>query len=236
MNNLKSLFLAALFLCFSSSSFSQTMNIGIGYNIGTHTKVGGLDYVVGRYNDTRSWLSNKMGKPGFFRGMSYSMDYYYRNSLMTFEWVGRKSDMTASGVSSNGDFTRDYRFKMNSWNFGLGSKMNKKSGAKGNYLGMDFCMIILKNYTRVYKTGDHIPDYEQISDWDLSLGISPFIQHVGSRFTTKIYYQISFLKNDYWESNRVINSATWSADPYDKLEGNSRSLGICVKYNLVKNR
>lgn len=236
MNTTKSILIAALFLCFSLSSFSQSMNIGIGYNIGTHTKVGGLDYVVGRYNDTRPWLSKKMEDPGFFRGMSYSMDYYYLNSLMSFEWIGRKSDFSASGVSSAGDFTRDYRLKMNSWNFGLGRKMKKKSGAKGNYLGMDFNMIIIKNYTRVYKTGDHIPDYEQIDEWDLSLGISPFIQHVGTRFTTKIYYQLSYLKNDYWYANRAINSNTWSADPYEKIKGNSRSLGLCVKYNLVKNK
>jgi hypothetical protein len=236
MNISKSILILALFVCVSSYSFSQSVNIGIGYNIGIHTKVGGLDYVVGRYNDTRSWLKNKMETPGFFRGMSYSMDFYDKNSLMTFEWIGRKSDLKASGVSSSGDYTRDYRFKMNSWNFGLGRKMKKKAGAKGNYLGMDFNMIIIKNYTRLYSTGDKTPEYQQISSWDLSLGIAPFIQHVGSRFTTKVYYQLSYLKNDYWEANRVINSATWSSDPYEKLEGNSRSLGICVKYNLVKNK
>ena len=125
---------------------------------------------------------------------------------------------------------------MNSGNFGLGRKMKKKPGAKGNYWGMDFNMIILKNYTRVYRTGDQIPDYEQIDKWDLSLGIAPFIQHVGTRFTTKVYYQLSYLKNDYWDANRVINSNTWMTEPYEKLKGNSKSLGICVKYNLVKNK
>ena len=120
--------------------------------------------------------------------------------------------------------------------FWIRKKNEKKSGAKGNYLGMDFNMIIIKNYTRLYKTGDHIPDYEQIDEWDLSLGISPFIQHVETRFTTKIYYQLSYLKNDYWYANRAINSNTWSADPYEKIKGNSRSLGLCVKYNLVKNK
>ena len=34
----------------------------------------------------------------------------------------------------------------------------------------------------------------------------------------------------------AINSNTWSADPYEKIKGNSRSLGLCVKYNLVKNK
>ena len=120
--------------------------------------------------------------------------------------------------------------------FWIRKKNEKKSGAKGNYLVMDFNMFIIKNYTRLYKTGDHIPDYEQIDEWDLSLGISPFIQHVGTRFTTKIYYQLSYLKNDYWYANRAINSNTWSADPYEKIKGNSRSLGLCVKYNLVKNK
>ncbi len=80
----------------------------------------------------------KMEDPGFFRGMSYSMDYYYLNSLMSFEWIGRKSDFSASGVSSAGDFTRDYRLKMNSWNFGLGRKMKKKIGSKGKLFRYGF--------------------------------------------------------------------------------------------------
>jgi hypothetical protein len=53
-------------------------------------------------------------------------------------------------------------------------------------------MIIIKNYTRLYRTGDHIPDYEQIDEWDLSLGFSPFLKPDGTRFPTKVYYQLSF--------------------------------------------
>jgi hypothetical protein len=58
-------------------------------------------------------------------------------------------------------------------------------------------MIIIKNYTRLYRTGDHILDYEQIDERDLSLGFSPFLQPDGTQFTTKVYYQLSFLKTDY---------------------------------------
>ena len=93
------LFLVAAFLLLHSKvSYSQKVNIGIGYNIGTHVKTTGLDFVIGRYNNTRSYLTTKMESPGFFRGMNYSLDMYYLKYLMSFEWTGRKSDVWARGV------------------------------------------------------------------------------------------------------------------------------------------
>lgn len=214
---------------------AQSMNIGIGYNVGVHTKVGGLDYVVGRYNDTRPQLVDKMEKPRFFRGMNYAWDVYLFKSLMSFEWVGRKTEMSANGTFSNGDYTRDLKLKMNSFNFGLASKLGKKAGVVGNYLGLDFNLISVRNYTRLYRTGMTIPEYEQIELARLSLGVSPFLQHVGRRFTTKIYFQKMFVKSDYWGVNRAINSSTWSSDNVNSLKGNSGSLGFSLRYNLVKN-
>ena len=93
------LFLVAAFLLLHSKvSYSQKVNIGIGYNIGTHVKTTGLDFVIGRYNNTRSYLTTKMESPGFFRGMNYSLDMHYLKYLMSFEWTGRKSDVWARGV------------------------------------------------------------------------------------------------------------------------------------------
>jgi hypothetical protein len=217
-------------------SFSQSANVGIGYNIGIHSKVAGLEYVVGRYNETRPWLSTQMESPRFFQGMSYSMEFYAAKRLLSFEWTGRRSDVRANGTNSNGNQTRELRYRINSWTMGFGKKMGKrKFGAKGSYYGLDLSMIILKDATRTYSEGQHIPAFEPIGNSEINLGFSPFLQKVGKRFTLKVYYQMMLLKNDYWDTNMAINSATWSRDPLDKLKGKTSSLGICLRYNLVKN-
>ncbi len=233
---LLNLFLTIVLLFFNSrTSFSQKINIGIGYNIGTHTKTEGLDFVIGRYNTTRPWLSNKMKNPGFFRGMNYAMDIFIAKFVMSFEWTGRKSEVWARGVSTSGEVTRDFKYYVNSFNFGLGKKIkSKKSGVMGKYFGADFSTITIKNYTRVYKTIETRPPYEKINS-EISLGFSPYLMFVGNRFTTKIYYQFMLLDADYWEVNYKINTSTWAKDDGQASLGNTSSLGISVNYNLFKN-
>lgn len=233
-----------LILCFTfllsfKSSYSQLTpigaNLGIGYGCGNHLKAGGIDFVVGRYNDTRSWLSDKMETPRFFRGFNLAMDIYYPKGILDLEFVGRKCDVSAKGTSVAGEQKRDFRYRVNTWNFGYGKKMNSsKKGPLGSYLGVDFSTIIIKNYTRVYSTSGSAPEYQKIN-WDLSIGFSPFIQFVGNRFTAKIQYQWMMLEANYWDVNRAINPNTWSGDNYEANKGKTSSLGICVRYNLINN-
>ena len=236
MKFLKLIPLLVLISLFTSKVLAQSSNFGIGYNIGLHTKADGLDYVISRYNETRPWLSTQMGTPRFFKGMNYSWEFFAANYLLNFEWIGRRSDVSGNGTNSLGNQTRDFRYRVNTWNMGIGKKIGKiKSGPKGNYFGLDFSTILIKDATRVYSAGQHIPEFQPIGSSEINLGFSPFLQHVGKRFTAKIYYQMMLLKNDYWDTNTIINSATWSRDPFEKLQGKTSSLGICLRYNLIKN-
>lgn len=235
------IFFCATFVFFNfKNSYGQIYpvkaNLGIGYGIGNHLKAGGLDFVIGRYNATRPWLSDKMKTPHFFKGFNLALDVYYPKGLVDLEFVGRKSDVWGKGSSTAGEQRRDVRFRVNTWNFGYARKMNtKKSGVMGSYLGVDFSTIIIKNYTRVYPTNGPAPEFQKIN-WDLDLGFSPFLQIVGNRFTAKIQYQWMFMGANYWDLNRAINPYTWSGDDYYANKGKTSSLGICVRYNLVKNK
>lgn len=226
-----------LLLCFLNinSAFSQTAaNFGIGYGTGIHTKAGGLDFVIGRYNDTRSFLSKQMAVPKVFRGMSYSMDIFFPNGVMTMEWVARKSDVTAE-VSSTQQI-RNFRYRVNTFNFGYGKKLgHATSSPMGRYLGVDFSTISIKNYTRTYQKDADKPEYAKIN-WDLIVGFSPFLQFTGNRFTTKLYYQFMLTKANYWDVNLKLNPNTWFRDDYDSNKGKTSSLGIILRYNLFKNK
>jgi len=212
----------------------EKLNFGIGYNMGTHLKTGGLDFVIDRYNSTRSYLSKTMNKPRIFRGMNFSLDVYYEKYMMNMDWEFRKSDVSAEAAQTKQN--RDFRYKINTFNIGGGVKLHTiNSSVMGTYLGMDFSTISVKNYTRVYNTGDDKPNYQKIN-WELGLGFSPFVQFVGNRVTTKIYYQMMLNKINYWDVNNVINPNTWYNDEYDDNKGRTSSIGLCVRYNLFKNK
>ena len=87
----------------------------------------------------------------------------------------------------------------------------------------------------MYKTSENIPEYTKINS-DLTLGFSPFIQFAGNRFTAKIYCQFMIREVNYWDVNRAINPNTWSGDTYENNEGKTSSLGICLMFNLFKNK
>lgn len=223
-----------LTLIFSTSANAQTKaNIGIGYNVGSHIQLGGLDYVIGRYNNTRSFLTKKMNEPRLFRGVNIALDFYYPKLLVSYELVYRKSD-ARSEVSTTKQ-GRDYRLKVNSANIGVGYKLGKKqSSPKGSYLGMDFSVITLRNFTRTFQFDSDKPEYKRISK-ELALGFTPFLQMVGRRFTAKLYYQMMMTDADFWDVNQSLNPNTWAGDPFESSQGKISSLGISLRYNLVPN-
>jgi len=234
MQSLNFKLLGILYLINFNQAFSQiAANFGIGYGTGIHTKAGGLDFVIGRYNDTRSFLIKRMAVPKVFRGMSYSMEIFYPKGVMTMDWISRKSDVTAEVGSTQQ--IRNFRFRVNTFNFGYGKKLGHGSSSpKGKYLGIDFSTISIKNYTRIYKMDDDKPEYSKIN-WDLVVGFSPFLQFTGTRFTAKIYYQIMLSQANYWDVNLKINPNTWFKDDYDSNKGKTSSLGLIVRYNIFKN-
>lgn len=224
---------AFLFLLITPSQAQKRLNLGIGYNIGSHIKTEGLGFVIGRYNDTRPFLTEKMKEPRFFRGMNFAMEVFYPNALMDFEWVSRKSDVNSEISSSSTG--RDFRYKFHSFNMGFGIKLNKKkTGVMGPYLGLDFSTISIRNFTRTFQTGQDKPEFDKINS-EIVVGFSPFLQFVGNRFTAKFYYQWMLLKGDYWDVNRKINPNTWSGDDFDANKGRTSSAGLSVRYNLIKN-
>jgi len=222
-----------LFIIYSGNAFSQKMiAIGIGYGIGTHIKAGGIDFVLDRYNETRSYLSKTMDKPRFFYGFNYSIEGVNGKRLMTFEWVGRKSIMYAEGTDAlNVTRRRDVQLKVNTFNWGFGRKLGVSGSAKGLYWGGDFIVGTNKQYTRIYESNATPPKFAKV-DWGINMGVAPFVYLISNRLSTKFYIQFLALKQNYWDLNRAINPGTWSGDDYDSNKGKIRSIGLSTRFLL----
>lgn len=239
MKLIKFCILITFILINSENLFSQFSpihkNIGIGYNLGTHINTHGLDFVIGRFNETRSYLGKKMKEPGIFRGINSAVEIFDTNCIFNLEWIARKSVLYAQSPDAIGANTRiDLKYAVNSLNLGYGYKiMPKKQGIKGLYSGIDLSAIFINTATRTYSTSGKASKYTKIKT-HFQIGFSPFFQFVTDKLTAKIYYQIMIFKADYKHENEKLNPDTWMADDKEKSKGTTSSLGISVRYNLFK--
>ena len=215
---------------------AQGGNVGFGYNVGYHLSNKGMNFVLDRYNETRSYLSAKMSKPNVYRGFTFYSDVYFRKSMFDFDITINKSYGFAEGVDNTKSLVhRDIKFKVSSFAIGYAKKIIDKKKIMGVYMGADWNTAILRTDSRKYTVGQDIPEYEKVK-WDVNLGFTPYLQWVGNRFSTKAYLRLLVLKNDYYELNRYLNPNTYTKDNYRDEEGRLASIGFALRYNLFKNK
>ena len=232
-----------LLICFIMLFFiplfvkSQGGNVGIGYNVGYHLSNKGMNFVLDRYNETRSYLSAKMGKPNVYRGFTFYSDIYFRQAMVDFDVTINRSYCFAEGVDNTKSLVhRDIKFKVTSWAIGYAKKItNKNQKTLGVYMGSDCNMAFLSTFTRKYTVGQDMPEYEKVI-WDVNLGITPYLQWVGNRFSTKAYIRLLILKNDYWDLNYKLNQNTFYKDDIEDEQGGLISAGFALRYNFFKNK
>jgi len=240
MRSLKITGVGILLLIISFKSFSQNekINIGFGYNVGTHIKTDGIDFVIDRYNNTRPDLIKQMNKPKYFHGFNYSIELIREKFLIDCEWVGRKSSLYSEIENPIiGITTRDIKFKVNSIHLGIGYKIGRDKKQKGFYAGSDLVFATSKQLTSVQKSFWIIGVTQEGSakiKSDINIGISPFIYFVGKHFSNKLYLQLLFLDQSYQNLNRTINPNSWALDNPSSSKGKIHSIGISTRFLLFK--
>lgn len=208
-------------------------NMGVGYGLGTHITNEGINFVIGRYNDTRPYLSKPMDEVHFFRGWNFAIETYFPKFLMEFEFIGHTSNVSAEAASTSD--ARDFKYRMNTYNMGYAYQLTgDKSKVQGLYGGFDISTISVKSFTRIYTIGAEPGDYYELN-WDLIIGLSPYMQYAGGRFTWKAYYQWMIYKQNFWDVNYALNPATWSGDLYENNEGKANTIGMVLRVNLWEN-
>lgn len=233
---MKLLFTFILFLAFLERTQAQPFahfNMGAGYGLGTHISNSGLNFVIGRYNETRPYLTKPMDEVHFFRGWNFALETYFPKFLMEFEFIGHTSNVFAEAAATSE--RRDFKYRMNTFNIGYAYQLTGDAKkVQGLYGGADLSTISVKNFTRYYTIGDEAPDYFNIN-WDLIIGVSPYLQYAGGRFTFKAYYQWMIYKQNFWDVNVALNPATWFSDLYESNEGKANTIGMVIRINLLEN-
>lgn len=205
---------------------------GIGYNM-AFLQSDGLDYVIGRYNDTRAYLTETMKDPHYFDGIAIRFGGANGAFLYDFGYTQQSCVVSASGVDASGiEQQRDVKDKWNTLDIGLGVSM----GASDRFslaAGVNFGLNSEKYLTRA-ETPDNIgkANFAQINK-QFKIGMSPFVQFTvagdAGGIMFRPYYAWSPVKTDYYDLNAYINPYTYALDPIS-IEGTLKGFGLSVVF------
>ena len=209
---------------------------GIGYNM-SFLQSDGLDFVIGRYNDTRAYLTETMENPRYFDGISIHFGGAQKAFLFDFGYTQQSCVVSASGVDQSGiEQQRDVKDKWNTIDIGLGVS----AGASDHFslaAGVNFGLNSEKYLTRA-ETPDNIgtANFAQINK-QFKFGISPFVQFTitgeSAGLLIRPYYAWSPVKTDYYDLNAYINPYTYILDPIN-IEGTLKGFGVSVLFILYE--
>jgi hypothetical protein len=209
---------------------AQTTIFGVGYNA-SFMKPKTVNKIIGRYNETRSWLSEPMESINYIDGAVYTLNWINEIYFLDLTYARRVTTISAKGNPGTGEAQRDIKFKANTFNLGMGLNLMNE----GPYvsLGFDFDFGANKIETRV-NTTDQIKDtdYEEVMD-PLTIGSSLFLQIVLSKekglgISIRPYYYFDLMSTNYTWFNEAINPNTYMNDDFDQY-GKLNHFGIMIK-------
>ena len=226
--------LPGIFLDAQSAAFG---NFSIGYNA-SFLKPDNFNYVIRRYNQTRSWLSKEMPELKYTDGLFLDMQFCDHNLMLDFNYNRRVSVLSAQGDPGTGSGTvqRDVRFKAGTYGMGIGLNLTPSPPYIG--FGFDFDIGGNKMETRV---GDPASikdvDYDEVYA-PLTVGSSIWAQVLicgsksgGLGLMLRPYYHFDFTDHEYSYLNEAINPYTYQNDP-ESLRDKLNHFGLNVALTL----
>ncbi len=223
---------------FSSTCFSQSFAVGYRVGSGTFTP---LDFVIGRYNDTRTAiLTKKMDKITSLSGPVYSVGYNYGEFGFEIEIPNLKSETVSAETSTS---IRELYMKMSGFeiNFSYGKQIFKEGalyGFIGGSLSVDKADPTI--LTRTYNKTATAPTYSEIkAGGSINMGIGPYVSaHLA--FTSlaifaevRPFYKFSVTGADFYDVNAYLNQYTFFNDNIDDTKGSMNYFGVNAKVGLT---
>lgn len=231
---MKKIILPVLLFCCISSLFAQgTAYFGLGYNM-SFFQSDGLDFVVDRYNETRTYLDEPMPYCRYFDGLSLHFGGSKGAFMVDGGFTFRSTIVSASGTDASGIVQqRDLKDKWNTFDLGLGANI----GASDNFslaIGINTGVDSEKSLTRA-DTPDNIgvANFEKVNS-QYRIGFEPFIQFIiasegGVGLKIRPYYSFSPVTTDYYDLNAYINPYTYAGDPIT-IPGKLSGFGITLEF------
>lgn len=222
---MKKLVVILVFLIGLNAGYGQIMgNFGGGYNA-SFVKANTVNTIIGRYNQTRNYLSQPMDNLHFMDGISWNFHWIFNTVMFDFNFDKRKAEMSAVGNPGTGIMQRDLKFKSNT--FGLGMGLNLMEQSPYLILGFDLDAGANSIFTRI-SSPEAVEDldYDEITR-QLMIGGTIWAQillcnknNSGIGLGIRPYYHFDFMKTNYAWFNEAINPNTHQADifdPYGKM-------------------
>ena len=223
--------LSAVELALSQSGMLTT---GLGYNA-SFVNAKSANFVIDRYNETRTWLSKPMEHITYMDGISWNATGTIGVFLIDFNYNHRATVISAEGDNGNGMMRRDIKVKDGSFGFGIGLNIIESNPTIG--LGFDADIGRLSFKSRMYKPEISAEgNYEEL-DAILTSGGTVWIQTMiyggdhGVGLAIRPYYHFDFSDYNYQWFNQSINPDTYHLDKddqHDKLN----HFGIQILCNL----
>jgi hypothetical protein len=212
-------------LLLSGNAFTQTINFSInaGYNAG-NANFDGLNFVIDRYNNTRSYLTKRMDKVDFVKGLSFGIGMGFTKVNVDLSYnMKSSSEASAEGVVNGTAFRRDLKTSINTFNVGF-DYLVSSSRSLDTRVGASLGFGSSKVFTRVYPTSQAPAEYQEVNDISPGTTQSLFAISIFPKFTfypgitglslyIKPFYEKHLTDVDYSNVNAVINPVTYVNDP-----------------------
>lgn len=210
--------LAALSLV-SLTTKAQIFGFGFGYNL-SFLNADSINFIIDRYNDTRSYLDVEMKHMNIFKGPSFTIQGSGGSGKVgLFFDIGR--DWTRARAFAQTDTFgplehRDVRIKLDAWHIGFG--LSFRGGPVVLSPGISIDIGTEKAETRVGPA-----DQVKKQDWstviaDNNVYAALFCQVLLGprdgfvRLSLQPYYRFAVSDQQFWPLNEAINPATWFTD------------------------
>lgn len=227
-----------LFSNFYSDCFSQSFAVGYRVASGSFKP---LDFVIDRYNQTRTAILTKnMDKISSVSGLVYSIGYNFGEFGLEVEIPKLKSPTVTAETSTQ---IRELYMEISGFEFNASvGKGIFNDGAFAGFLGGTMSVDNVKPtiFTRIFNKNSTAGDFGKVeAKTAINMGIGPYLG-VHLMFPSVIifgevrpFYKFSIVGSDFYDVNRGLNPATWSADNTDDLEGSMNTFGVTAKIGIT---
>ncbi len=208
-----------LFSCLSHSELKGQFYYTLGYNAGFPTGLEQLNFVIQRYNDTRTYLTEPMKKINYLDGFTFTMGGVLDVIFVDFGYTAGIQRRFAEGQVSGIMMRRDLKVSSHLFdmNFGFCLADPNKGGL---YFGASMNVGKLSIKSRVDEKGNiKSADYFQINpDDDLIFTLGVFmkfcIKNPGIYIQPYFQFPMSHIfDSDMTTVNEVLNPNTYDNDP-----------------------
>ncbi len=226
----------AAFNIANSQDLEEKLYLTGGYNF-NFPNASSVNFIIDRYNETRSYLSTKMDNVNTMSGLDFSFGGVINSMILeagvTFNNSGVKyAQGTVSGVEAKREF-KVYNFFAN---LGIGYLVQTKSPFDYGF-GLFLDIGSFSYETRVYNLNSPPPDYTDITPTSstLALGFTPtlflnlnFSKNIG--ITVRPYYLAQVFSQDLTDVNIALNPNTWQSDEPSEYDSETFSgFGVDLK-------